>query len=111
MIRHDQRPWPELSLLLYVSGLLHRERIRRGTRSGTRRLTCFTQATYVIAWFRDCPDVERLGTGFGFAAHSDATGSRSPRKTAPDAWRCVRGRSTTGYRRQVGRRVTVRMLR
>jgi hypothetical protein len=54
-------------LLLYVSGLLHRERVRRGTRSGTRRLTCFKQATYVIAWFRDRPDVERLGAGFGLS--------------------------------------------
>ncbi len=54
-------------LLLYVSHLLHQERIRRGMRTGTRLPTCFKQATYVIAWFRDRPDVERLGAAFGLS--------------------------------------------
>ena len=54
-------------LALYVSRLLHDERIRRGTRKGTRLLTCFRQALFVLAWFRDNPDVERLGAGFGLA--------------------------------------------
>lgn len=54
-------------LVLYVSRLLHQERVRRGTRRRTRLLTCFRQAVYVIAWFRDNPDVERLGCGFGLS--------------------------------------------
>jgi hypothetical protein len=54
-------------LLLYVSRLLHQERGRRGTRRGTRLLTCYRQAVFVVAWFRDRPDVERLGAGFGLS--------------------------------------------
>lgn len=54
-------------LVLYVSRLLHQERVRRGTRRRTRLLTCFRQAVFVIAWFRDNPDVERLGAGFGLS--------------------------------------------
>jgi DDE superfamily endonuclease len=54
-------------LLSYVSRLLHRERARRGTRRGTRRLTCYRQAMFVLAWFRDKPDVGRLGAGFGLS--------------------------------------------
>lgn len=54
-------------LVLYVSRLLHQERVRRGTRRRTRLLTCFRQAVFVIAWLRDNPDVERLGAGFGLS--------------------------------------------
>ncbi len=54
-------------LVLYVSELLHQERTRRGTRTGTRALTCFRHALYVLAWFRDKPDVQRLGAGFGLS--------------------------------------------
>ena len=54
-------------LLLYVSRLLRQERTRRGTRRGTRLLTCYRQAVFVLAWFRDKPDVERLGAGFGLS--------------------------------------------
>ena len=54
-------------LAFYVSGLLRAERVRRGTRRRTRRLTCFKQAVFVLAWFRDRPDVARLGAGFGLA--------------------------------------------
>jgi hypothetical protein len=54
-------------LLLYVSHLLDQERARRGTRRGARLLTCYKQAMFVLAWFRDRPDVERLGVGFGLS--------------------------------------------
>jgi DDE superfamily endonuclease len=54
-------------LLLYVTRLLRAERRARGTRTGTRSLTCFNQAQFVLAWFRDQPDVERLGRGFGLS--------------------------------------------
>jgi hypothetical protein len=54
-------------LLLYVTRLLRAERRARGTRAGTRSLTCFNQARFILAWFRDRPDVERLGRGFGLS--------------------------------------------
>jgi hypothetical protein len=54
-------------LILYVAGLLRAERKACGTRTGTRALTCFRQALFVIVWFRDRPDVARLGRGFGIS--------------------------------------------
>ena len=54
-------------LVLYVARLLRAERRARGTRKGTRALTCYWQALFVLAWFRDRPDVERLGAGFGLS--------------------------------------------
>ena len=39
--------------VLFVSGLLHAERQRRGTRAGTRALGCFKQAVLVLRWFLD----------------------------------------------------------
>jgi hypothetical protein len=51
----------------YVAALLRSERRRRGTRRGTRVLSPFKQAIFVLAWFRDKPDIERLGAGFGLA--------------------------------------------
>lgn len=47
--------------------MLRAERRARGTRAGTRSLTCFNQARFILAWFRDRPDVERLGRGFGLS--------------------------------------------
>jgi MmyB-like transcription regulator ligand binding domain/Helix-turn-helix of DDE superfamily endonuclease len=38
-----------------------------GTRRGTRALTCWKQAVFVLARFRDRPDVRRLGQGFGIS--------------------------------------------
>ena len=43
----------------------HRREI--GTREGTRRLGCCTQALFALAWFRDKRDIPRLGRGFGLA--------------------------------------------
>ena len=54
-------------LIAYMARLLHDDRVVRGTRSGTRALTCWKQATFVIVWFRDRPNVTRLGQGFGIA--------------------------------------------
>ena len=54
-------------LLLYVSQLLYQERTRRDTRRRTRLLTGYRQAVFVLAWFRDKPDVERPGAGFGLS--------------------------------------------
>jgi hypothetical protein len=51
----------------YLARLLRAERRRRGTRRGTRVLSPFKQAQFVLAWFRDKIDIERLGAGFGLA--------------------------------------------
>jgi DDE superfamily endonuclease len=56
-----------LQLVLKVSNLLKRHRAELGTRNGTRALTCWQQAKFVLAWFRDKPDLRRLGQGFGIS--------------------------------------------
>jgi len=54
-------------LVLFVSRLLAGRRREIGTRRGTRALTCWKQAVFVLAWFRDRPDIRRLGQGFGIS--------------------------------------------
>lgn len=39
--------------VLFLSGLLHAERVRRGTRKGTRALGAYKQAVLVLRWFLD----------------------------------------------------------
>jgi hypothetical protein len=57
-------PFP---LAVFVSGLLAEHRRELGTRAGTRALTCWKQAVFALAWFRDRPDIRRLGMGFGIS--------------------------------------------
>lgn len=45
--------------VLYVSGLLHAERRRLGTRRGRRSLGCFAAAVLVLRWFLDGTRVEQ----------------------------------------------------
>jgi hypothetical protein len=52
-------------LIWFVSGLLAARRRQIGTRRGTRRLGCYRQALFGLAWFRDKGDIPRLGAGFG----------------------------------------------
>ena len=52
-------------LVCHLALLLKAERRARGTRSGTRALTCFYQALLVLVWFRKGEDVTLLGAGFG----------------------------------------------
>jgi hypothetical protein len=40
-------------LVRFIAKLLSAERRRRGTRKGTRALTCFWQAVLALRWFRD----------------------------------------------------------
>ena len=56
-----------VQLVLFVSRLLADRRREIGTRRGTRALTCFGQAVFVLAWFRDRPDIRRLGQGSGIS--------------------------------------------
>jgi hypothetical protein len=46
--------------VLFVSGLLHAERRRRGTRRGRRSLGCFAQAVLVLRWFLDGTRIAQL---------------------------------------------------
>jgi hypothetical protein len=46
--------------VLYLSSLLHGERVRRGTRAGTRALSPFRQAILVLRWFLDATRVRQL---------------------------------------------------
>jgi hypothetical protein len=52
-------------LVVYLSRLLAAERRARGTRKGTRKLTCWFQALMVLVWFRKGEDKTLLGAGFG----------------------------------------------
>lgn len=52
-------------LAVFVSRLLAGHRREVGTRNGTRALTCRKQAVFALAWFRDRPDIGRLGQDFG----------------------------------------------
>lgn len=54
-------------LAVFVSRLLAGHRRELGTRNGTRALTCWKQAVFALAWFRDRPDIRRLGQGFGIS--------------------------------------------
>ena len=54
-------------VIWFVSGLLSARRRAAGTRKGTRKLTCYQQAVFGLAWFRDKPDIPRLGAGFGLS--------------------------------------------
>jgi len=56
-----------LPLVAFVSGLLAAHRREIGTRNGTRALTCWKQAVFALAWFRDRPDIRRLGQGSGIS--------------------------------------------
>ncbi|MBB6122059.1 transposase family protein [Nocardiopsis algeriensis] len=44
----------------HLSALLNAERQRRGTRTGTRALTCYKQAVLVLRWFRDGTAIDAL---------------------------------------------------
>src|SRR3954465_2474950 len=52
-------------LVTELAGLLRAERRARGTRKGTRLLTCFRQALLVLVWMRTRGEVTVIGAGFG----------------------------------------------
>jgi DDE superfamily endonuclease len=56
-----------VQLVRYVAGLLRTERKARGTRKDSRALTCWRQAVFAIAWFRDQPEIARHGKAFGIS--------------------------------------------
>lgn len=52
-------------LATHLSKLLRAERRTRGTRTGSRSLTCWNQAVLVLVWFRTRGDLAVVGAGFG----------------------------------------------
>jgi hypothetical protein len=56
-----------VQLVSFVARLLATHRREVGTRHRTRALTCYKQAVFTLAWFRDRPDIPRLGRGFGIS--------------------------------------------
>jgi DDE superfamily endonuclease len=52
-------------LAQFVGRLLRAERRRRGTRTGSRALTCYWQAVMALRWFRDGGDKTALGRDHG----------------------------------------------
>ena len=60
-------------LAQYLGRLLHAERRDRGTRTGTRALTCYKQAVLGLRWFRQNTDITALARDHGI---SRATGYR-----------------------------------
>jgi len=46
--------------VLYLSSLLHAERVRRGTRKDSRSLTPFKQAVLMLRWFLDSTRMKQL---------------------------------------------------
>jgi hypothetical protein len=48
--------------VLFVSGLLHAERRRLGTRAGTRSLGCYRQAILVLRWLLDGIRITQLAS-------------------------------------------------
>ena len=51
-------------LVREVAKLLRAERRARGTRAGSRALTCWDEALLVLAWFRNQGDIALVGAGF-----------------------------------------------
>ena len=51
----------------FLSKLLHEERVRRGTRKGTRALSTYKQAVLVLRWFLDDTRVSALATDNGIS--------------------------------------------
>jgi hypothetical protein len=60
-------------LARYLGRLLHAARRDRGTRKGTRALTCYGQAVLGLRWFRQTTDITALARDHGI---SRATGYR-----------------------------------
>lgn len=46
--------------VLFLSALLHAERRSRGTRAGTRAMSCFAHAILVLRWFLDGTRIAQL---------------------------------------------------
>ena len=57
-------------LVTFVAELLAAERLARGTRAGTRALTCEKQAIFALVWLRERREVAITGKGLGISQAS-----------------------------------------
>ena len=85
-------------LVLELAKLLRAERRSRGTRKGTRLLTCFRQALLVLVWLRTKGEVEVIGAGFGVprATAYRYRGPQGARRPSPRPARGLAGGGRTG---------------
>ena len=51
----------------FLAGLLAAERVNRGTRTGSRALSCTDQAVFALVWFRQSRDIPLIGKGLGIS--------------------------------------------
>lgn len=51
----------------FLTGLLAPERVNRGTRTGSRALSCTDQAVFALVWFRQSRDIPLIGKGLGIS--------------------------------------------
>lgn len=54
-------------LVAYLAGLLAAERRGRGTRAGSRALSCWRQAVFALVWFRERRPIPVTGKGMGIS--------------------------------------------
>ena len=54
-------------LVTFLAGLLADARRARGTRAGTRALSCGKQALFALVWFRERRDIALVGRGLGIS--------------------------------------------
>jgi hypothetical protein len=83
VVSYAVMPGVPRELVLFVSGLLAARRRQVGTRKGTRRLGCYKQALFGLAWFRDKGDIRRLGAGFGLPQSTAYTRPHHPGRNPP----------------------------
>ncbi|MGH3391367.1 MAG: transposase family protein [Actinomadura sp.] len=67
MIAHRAMLDVSQELAQFVGRLLRAERRRRGTRKGSRALTCYRQAVLALRWFRNGDDKAALGRDHGIS--------------------------------------------
>ena len=51
----------------FLAALLGAERVNRGTRTGSRALSCTDQAVFALVWFRESRDIPLIGKGLGIS--------------------------------------------
>jgi hypothetical protein len=81
--------------VLFLSGLLHAERLRQGTRTGRRALGCFKQVVLILRWFLDGTLIETdrvatpgptAGVDLWWSGKHHHHGGNVQVVSAPDGW-------------------------
>ena len=80
--------------VLFLSGLLHAERVRRGTRKDTRALTTYKQAVLTLRWLFDDTRMSQLARDNGIGSST----AYDYRRGRPTPGVCRRAASRRGSR-------------